>query len=311
MEPALSVVLVADSWNQARGVARAVARQDGAEGVELILVGPERPALAPDPDPLLDRLHSLRVLGHPRHARLHESRALGIREAAAPLVQLAETHAFPQPGWLKALLDAHADGAIGVGAAMLNGNPRTATSWAGLLLDYAAAVAPVPAGPGAIPAHNSAFRRDAILDGYGDRLEEWLVFDWFLAQDLAEQGADLRFEPRARTRHLNAVGRWFWEERVVSARCFAARRARDWGAARRALYALGSPLIPLLRAREMRTAYARVRDELPKPRRVALVVAGGLVASAAGEALGYARGASEAAEARAYELELDKAAFAG
>ena len=96
---------------------------------------------------------------------------------------------------------------------------------------------------------------------------------------------------------------------MVCGRFFAARRAREWGPARRAAYALGSPLIPLLRAREMRAAFRRVRPQLRAPRRVALAVAGGLAASAAGEALGYALGIG-GAEARGYEMELDKARFA-
>jgi hypothetical protein len=308
--PALSVVLVADRFEQVRRVVGDVAGQDGADRIELVLVGPSAAALEPGPE-VRARLGRVTLVAHDAHRVMHRSRAAGVRVAGAPLVAFAETHAFPQPGWGAALIAAFDDGATVVGPAMLLANPRTAVAWSNFILDYGPFAEPVEQWSPSIglPGHNSAYRRADLL-GYGDRLEEMLRLDWLMVADLGRSGGTLRLEPRARTAHLNVTRPRYWLlERLVCGRMFAACRAAGWSRRRRLLFALASPVIPIRRARRVLADLRRTVGPQPSSLRVALALAVGLVVQSAGEHLGYAYGLSRRAEVRAYEMELERARY--
>lgn len=78
---------------------------------------------------------SSRGIGHMRSTA--RARAAGVRAATAPVVALAEDHAFPAPGWAEAFIERHGEGWAAVGPVISNANPRSATSWANLLIEYA------------------------------------------------------------------------------------------------------------------------------------------------------------------------------
>lgn len=306
--PELSVVLPADSARQAAHAARAFALQDGADRVELVLVATDEQPVDVAELTAADRFWDVTVVTVPDHGELHASRAAGIRGSRGPLVALAETHAFPQRGWLDAVLAAFAaDGATVVGPAMINATDRTAIGWSNFLLDYGPWAEPVQAPEGVgVPGHNSVFRRDALL-GLGDELESLLRIDLMLIERLVAAGGRLQLVPEARVAHLSVEGWWSWlRERVLAGQMFATARATGWSRRRRLFYALASPVIPLLRAPRVRRDFRRTRDRQPAPRRVALVTAVGLLASALGEHLGYAYGISRRARVALYDIELDR-----
>ena len=50
---------------------------------------------------------------------------------------------------------------------MRNANPKSAISWANLLIEYGPWLDPAPAGKAShLPGHNSSYKRDVLL-GYG------------------------------------------------------------------------------------------------------------------------------------------------
>ena len=302
--PEITVVLPTDSYETARRVIAHLRSQSARDRLELVLVTPSREHFVL-PAAACEGLHSVRVVESDLDL-LPRARAVGIRAANAPVVVLAETHAYPDPDYAQALIDAHRESWAVVGPAMLNANPDSMLAWAALFLDYGPWVDAKQTGPMVdVPAHNGAYKRAVLLE-YGPKLEEMLDSDPVLNADLRSRGYRLYLEARARTYHLNvskiqACG----IERIVAGRAFAASRAKAWPTVRRAGYALGSPLIPVVRL--LRTVgYVRtsgLAGQLLPELLPALMFA--LLASAFGELLGYAFGAGNARRLM-YEIELHR-----
>jgi hypothetical protein len=240
---------------------------------------------------------------------LPAARAAGIRAAGAPLVAIAETHSFPEPGWARAQLAAHRGSWAAVGPAMVNANPDSLISWAGLLLDYGPWVELAEPGQSDdVPVHNSCFKRDTLLD-YGSGLEDALAREYYLVQDLQQKGHRLYMEPAARTAHMNVSrpGAWL-RERFHAGRFFAAARSQPWGRARRLAYAAAAPGIPAVRLRRIVQAIRSSPSTSRLYPRILPALAGSLVASAVGEAFGYAFGPGSAA-AHCHEIEIHRARY--
>jgi hypothetical protein len=164
-------------------------------------------------------------------------------------------------------------------------------SWANYLIQYGPWVQPLAGGEQAdVPGHNSSYKRDVLL-GLGDELAPLFTFDAKLHETLRSRGHRLYVEPAAASYHVFITRlRPFLKEHFHIGRAFAASRASDWPAARRSLYAVLSPALPLLRGARIlrRMREAGWLDELMPRALPALAL--GLAASALGETLGYASG---------------------
>jgi glycosyltransferase involved in cell wall biosynthesis len=250
--PLLSVVVVTDAYDTIRKTVRHLRAQTIADRIELVVVasGPEE-ALGLDRAELSE-LHSHRVVRVDDVRSLSWARAPGIRVATAPIVALAESHCFPEPQWAERLLAAHEKGWAAVGPAISNANPASVVSWINLLIDYGPWLAPTAGGEiDDLPGHNSAYRRELLLE-YGPRLEAMLEAETIMHEDLRARGHRLYQEPGALTAHVNVTRTASWiGERFQTGRRFASARSHAWPAWRRAVYAAGSPLIPLVRLRRL------------------------------------------------------------
>jgi hypothetical protein len=293
--PQLSVVVITpDSVATVRKTLRHLRSQSICERMEVLIVAPTLEGLALDESEMREFYgHTVVEVGHMRSTA--RARAAGVGAASADVVAFVEDHAFPAPGWAEALVARHAEGWAAVGPQMSNANPRSATSWANLLIEYAPWLEPTEAGEREhLPGHNGSYKR-ALLSEYGERLEAMLDAESVLHWDLRSRGLRLYLEPRARVFHQNFSAQVpSLTLRFNGGRLFASARAREWPAWRKTLYACASPLIPLLRS-------ARIVGELLKPGRPrrllpkilpALFV--GLLFDGAGETVGYAFGAGQA-----------------
>lgn len=292
--PLLSVVVVTpDRFATVRKTLRHLRSQSICERIEVLIVAPSAEGLGLDESELRE-FYDYRVVevGHMRSTA--RARAAGVRAAGAEVVALVEDHAFPAPGWAESIVARHAEGWAAVGPVMSNANPRSATSWANLLTEYAPWLEPVEGGGREhLPGHNGSYKRALLLE-YGERLESMLDAESVLHWDLRSRGHKLYLEPRARTFHQNfSAFAPSLTLRFNGGRLFASSRARGWPAWRRALYACASPLIPLLRC-------ARIVGELSKPGRprgllprLLPALFALLVFDGAGELAGYALGAGD------------------
>lgn len=221
--------------------------QTTRERIEVIVVTPSVDRLGPLPV-TMDGMHSCRVIEAPAALTVCEANAVGARAAAAPIVAFAEDHSYVDPGWGAALLEAHKGDWAAVGPAVVNANPATMTSWADFVMSYGPWMEPAEAGPRPfLLGHNCSYKRDVLL-ATGDELPSLLEAETVFHYRLAAAGHGLYLEPQARISHLN-FSRWRVSLRVQfhSGRVYAASLREGWSAPRKAIYALASPLIPLVR----------------------------------------------------------------
>lgn len=293
--PELSVILVTpDSYATVRTTIRYLLRQQARDRMELILVVPREQELRPDTEELSGFLACQIVEVGPIQSIAYANTA-GVRRARAPVVVLAEDHAYPGPGWAEALLKAHQAEWAAVGPVVRNANPRSVVSWADLLIAYAPWLYPGRAGHrDHLPGHNSSYKRDVLL-GYGQDLEAMLEAESVLHWDLRQKGYQLHLEPEAQIAHLNfgRLSSWL-QAQFYSGRVFAASRARPWNAGRRVVYALASPLIPFVRMNRIVGETRQSGSWNKVPRGVLPMLLLGLFVSALGELIGYCAGPGQA-----------------
>jgi GT2 family glycosyltransferase len=222
------------------------------------------------------------------HLAYDRRRAAGLAAARAPIVALTEDHARPAPDWCARLAAAHARLPHAVIGGAIDNASDTPLAWAVYFSDFGRYQSPLPEGPADYVSDVNVSYKRAALEAVGaawrDAYHEtavhgalrargetlWLCPDAVVHQ---ERGA-LRLAPVLR-------------ERFAWGRLYAGKRAHEVDAARRALLALGSPLLaPLLLARQVRTAWRRGRERGAFARALPWLALLLLVWSA-GECVGY------------------------
>lgn len=306
--PAMSVVIATpDRYATIRKTVHALRAQTAREQLEIVIVAPSAATLDRD-DSELDVFCCVRVVEIGPFCAVGAANAAGVRQATAPLVALAEDHAYPEPGWAAALIWRHRERWAAVGPVLRNANPDTAISWADFFISYAPWIDPAEGGVvDHLPGHNSSYKRDCLL-AYGAQLESMLEAETVLHWDLRRQGRELYLEPAAKTAHTNfALAASWMASQFHCGRLFAASRAAEgrWSALRRALYTGATPLIPLVRLRRILPVLRRLRRCEHLPTGVWPAVILGLVLDGTGQLLGYLCGAGPARQ-RVSQLEYHR-----
>jgi hypothetical protein len=123
-------------------------------------------------------------------------------------------------------------------------------------------------------------------------LESESILHW----DLRGKGFQLYLEPAARTLHMNyTTASASMPLRFHGGRIFAAARSRSWPIAKRLVYGMAAPIIPMVRMRRILVQMPqRHRSALPGNTYLALLML--LACDAAGELAGYLFGAGREAE---------------
>lgn len=294
-EPALTIILpMPRSYAWLRRTVGAWGRQSIASRIEAVVIRPASgSADGVEPDDFRP-FHGFQVCAIPRLDSVGDAFAAGASAARAPVVMLAEDHAFPDPGLAAALLaayDADPD-VVAVGPALVNANPRTAASDASFVVSFSAVAYPRDDRRARMLAgHNASYRRDFLL-AYGEGLAERYASERVLHYDIEARGKKMVLLARCPMRHVN-VSRWgaVVAHAYHGGRLFAGSRSRRWGLTRRLVYGLGAPLIPLVRARRILRDLRESPEELARlvPRQLP-AVAVPLLAHAGGELAGYALG---------------------
>lgn len=306
---ALSVVLGTDNMGRVATVIDSLAAQTMAKSIELILVIVEPPDL-PTREQIEQRFHSLKVLPIRSMISLAVARAKGVLAAEAPVVFIAETHAYPDADLAEKIVASLSDKWSVVVPGFRNANPDTAVSWAGFLLDYGAWASSL--GPGQIergPSHDVAFRRSVLLE-FGERLENVLTFGDEMNLTLQARGQRTYFDPSAGIQHVNiSCFNPFMRERFLTGVLIGTYRRARWSWGRRLAYALGAPLIPIVLLSRIRKGVKEVGRHESFPTGTIPVLVLGVIVKAAGEMRGYLLGAPESAEEKMTGFEVRKLAF--
>jgi glycosyltransferase involved in cell wall biosynthesis len=306
--PELSVVLVTDVWATIDKTVEHLRRQTARDRLELVIVAPEGSDLVVNEAAVSELGGGYQVVRVPEIRSLSWARAPGVRAARASVVVFAESHCYPDERWAEALLEAHRGPWAAVGPQVRNANPHSRLSWVNLFLDYGPWLGPTSGGEIAdLPGHNSAYKKEVLAD-LDDDLTELLEAETLMHVALRRRGHRLYQEPGAIVYHLNVtrVSAWI-QERFQTGRRFGGARGHEWPLWRRLAFALGSPLIPLVRLRRLLRDRARIgaREELSGWTYPLLGTA--LVVSAFGEFVGYLLGSGESMyELSKIELHKDR-----
>ena len=177
-------------------------KQTVAADLEIIILGP--PGAWPDGmEENLGGFYGHEIMDVDLDNGLYDAWVGAIKKARAPIVAFGENHAFPEPEWAEAVIEAHNGPWDGVGCVFKNANPGTANSWAQLYMTYGQYTEPITAGEvNDLPGHNGSYKRAALLE-YGDRLGALLVRANILHMDLKRKGRRLYVEDRAAVSHVN------------------------------------------------------------------------------------------------------------
>jgi len=304
--PSLSVVMVVgEERERARRSVAAVAAQTVVAALELVVVD-----LRPDRGPVVHagRL-GVTVLERPGETSWSAARQAGAVAAQAPVVAFVEDHVYAEPTWAEALLhtySSHRD-AVAVGYAFANARDGGRPDGT-LFAEYGRWVVPATGGRwSALPGNNVSYHRDALLE-LAARSAGALAVDFTLHAELLRRGSFL-VAPGAVVRHegfprLTDTMKANHEYGRVLA---AARVARgSWSPARRALYAAGSPGVPLLNAaRLVRTLPGRgLWGSALRSAPTCLAI---WAAAASGELVGYVtRSGAEGERLLRWEVDVDR-----
>lgn len=296
MAPDLTAIVVVGARRQYAAVClQSLLEQGLGDRLEILLMD-----LAPPGAPPV--LHAdavpVRRIVLPSTTLFAEARAAAVGLARAPIVAFLEEHTFALPGWAAAVLAAHRGPWAAVGTQVVLGNPGWGRSDLIGLLNYGHFFAPLERGESRrIAGHNATFKV-AALRALGEDLPLLLGSDIVLHQRLLALGHRFFIEPAAAVAHRNesdlrSIGRgiFLWY------RCYGPLRAREgrWSWARRLLYVLAAPAIPLYYlahhvpfvCRERKQGWPLVVRNLPFV--FALQLCGAL-----GQAVGLMRGAGSA-----------------
>jgi hypothetical protein len=191
-----------------------------------------------------------------------------------------------------------------------NANPDGPVSWSNLISDYGPWLdALTRGGRATCPPYNTVFQRSFVLEALALD-ENALAPGYDLVARIHAGGNRIFGEPTARLDHVNVSLRRTWlPQRFVAGRSQAAVRARNWSFSRRAVYVLGSPLLPFVLLSRCARPFvaARRAHRIPWLSAPALVV--GVVAVAAGELTAYVAGGTRELHEAADGYELHKVEY--
>jgi hypothetical protein len=284
--PELSILLVTDSLATIAATLQCYRHQGDLSRLEIVVAVVGGGPCAGD---------AIRAMGFPQVrvidggagiSRVAEARA--VRAATAPFVVFAQAKAYPRAGFVDALLAARRSGPWTViGPRIANANSDATLSRATAWVNYARWMNSSARGEtDSLPGHNSAYDRTALL-ALGPELELSLEAGWQLHTQLRARRGRFFFEPDACVECPNpaTIGR-FVVRFYRLGRKVAGQRRRPWPLTRRWAYALGAPLIPIVRISRMAADASRRRPQYAEWRLVPWVALA-LTVSAAGEFVGY------------------------
>lgn len=307
--PALSVILVTpERFANIRRSVRYLRAQTARAQLELVIVAPSEAAVEDRAAHELDGFRQVTIVPVGAIDNVDRAAAPGILRASAPVVALLEDHAYPDPTWAEALIEAHEGPWTVVGSTVLNANPGSMLSWTNMLIAYGPWTEPNEGGEVEnLPGHNTSYKR-APLAAYGEALQEALGRSGTLLDDLKAEGHRFYTEPEARVYHANPSRLASTADlRFSAGRLYGAKRAEqnDWTAAQRAAYIAGGPLIPLVRFKRLREELFGGGRRSHLAPRVFPALLLGLALDGAGQMAGYAFGPGQAPEKLA-TFEMDR-----
>jgi hypothetical protein len=172
-------------------------------------------------------------------------RAAGIRQSTGAIVALLEDHCTTAPGWCGAILAEHATARSVVAGPVAQALDGTPVDWAVYFYDYGRFMPGAPKPPGAFSGNNVSFPRE-VIDALASHWQDG-VFEAVLPEVLRRHSVPVRMAEDAIVVHrkhyrLGRAVRNAWH----LGRGYAAQRVASGSSSRRAGFALGALVLPVL-----------------------------------------------------------------
>lgn len=173
------------------------------------------------------------------------------KTAESQIVAFIEDHSFAAPDWAEQIVNAFTGPWAAVGYSVMNANPETYMSCAGLMADYSLCMPPIQDGrTDFLPGNNVAYRRDLLIQ-FGDRLKTDLGIDFNIHEALKKQGHEFVLSSKAVIAHQNydRIG-GLLKANYNYSRMIAANRiaSSHWGIFTQTVYIVGTPFAsPIIR----------------------------------------------------------------
>ncbi len=241
--PELSIVVAArEASNDFANFLNGLTQQVGGQQIEIIVAGcPSAAARISAAD-----YPSVAFIQLPEKATLPKLLQAGIARSRGGVIAITDTTCEPDPGWVRAILEAHKAPAPVIGGAVeMNGFSRL-TDWAAYFCEYGQFMMPLTNGPAAeVPGNNLSFKRRALDSGKeftGDGF--WKTY-W--CRKLQEEGIELELRSSMIVYYKQTFELLpFLVRRFHHGRCFAGMRVARASLLTRVAYATGSFLLPFV-----------------------------------------------------------------
>lgn len=246
--PLMSVIITTGmGYESIRTTIKYLRRQTVKESLEVIIISPAIEWAAAVEAEFRDFYGTI-LIEADLDTGLYDAWVTAVRRSSAPVVAFGENHAFPEPEWAEALIEAHKGPWAAVGCVIKNINPDSVNSWAQLYMTYGRYTEPVESGEiNDLPGHNTSYKR-SILTDYGDELRFMLIRTNIMHMDLRARGYRLYMENKAGTNHVNVsktssiLFDLFCNGQLYTA---ALAHYKRWSISERILHSLLEPLIIL------------------------------------------------------------------
>ncbi|MGB0768375.1 MAG: glycosyltransferase, partial [Phycisphaeraceae bacterium] len=201
-------------------------------------------------DEYLSGFHAWQIIQCEKTSSLAGQHALSIEHASAPLVALGEDHCQPDVFWAEELVKAYAedDKIAGVSPEVCYAN-RQVWAMGSQLIDYTPWTG--PAKPGdlkMVSVTNATYRRDLLVEIYGDKMADMVRRGGNICDDLRNRGYRFVMHPASKCYHKNisTFGQFFLL-RFTIGRYNTANDLDGAGLGKRIVVGLLAPLLSLKR----------------------------------------------------------------
>ena len=220
-----------------------VLAQKNAPEFEVIVVDCRGPG---NVERLRGKFPEARFVEVPRRESVPQLRAIGIQSAQGGIVAVIEEHCVAAPDWLATLSAAFLPGYAAVGGPIHFRTDARLRDWITYFIEYNSYLPPWTDGDTVRLADANVGYRKEILDdnlaSLGDGYWEATLHPKLLAE-----GARFRSIPQLTVYHRGPFDYFYYlHQRYLFSRAFAGARRDTLSAAKRAVYLLAAPAIPLL-----------------------------------------------------------------
>lgn len=173
-------------------------------------------------------------------------RAVGMAAAKGRMIAILEDHCNVPPTWYQSIFKAHQAGYQAIGSGVENGAVDRLIDWSVFFCEYARFMPPVAGGVvGEIPGNCAVYDRLA-LEKLGPELRNE-VWESFMHSRLHANGVAFFCDPEMTVSHKKEFGfGYFMSQRYHYSRSFAGMRMTGAPVMRRLMYALATPLLPVI-----------------------------------------------------------------